>query len=242
MAFKLILLKSDGEATMGSIFRYDNLLPTDRDCGNTDDLNKLTINRNHCVTESNDFFTFYHLYLIDTEANTAASDWFHNKHDNKIGQYGDQCPPQSPYVNKVIASTDKTLRTGGNTRRRENGISTPLPLLSEQSIKLIVDYYNENSELPDEVDIMTEVKYGKIITDISETRSTYEIIKLNSRGEVDIIIPEERVYSLSEILSNIESFSKRLCDYDKDEYYDTEIGVFNNFKERLKEHIKENLK
>ena len=102
---------------------------------------------------------------------------------------------------KIIASTDSSLN---------------LPLLSEQSIKLLIDYYNQFGKMPEFVET-----------------TVWEL-----HNEVDITIPEERKYSREEVeimLKDILNIGMNLRQEQLRGYSD-KSGI-----EVLKEYIKQNL-
>jgi hypothetical protein len=132
----------------------------------------------------------YHLYLIYPNVGIKVDDWCIRFEDNKIFQ------SEHPYsgnlhkglIAKIIATTNRDLRS---LFEGQEVLEEPYSL-SEQSIKLLVDYYNQNNKLPDEFEVETWWETNNQFADI-------EHIKLNSQGDVDITIPEEKMYSKEEV-------------------------------------------
>lgn len=121
------------------------------------------------------------IYLIDESAEIKEKGtWMYSSLLNTIDQYG-RIPRFMDKWSKIIASTDNTI----NHKDSDDEIlgRCQIPYLSEQSIKLLIDYYNKNGKMPDEVEIEIVARlkgYPK-----------YEI-KLNSQGTIDINIPKEK--------------------------------------------------
>lgn len=77
---------------------------------------------------------YQHLYIISGEE-TKANDWYINLHDNKIGQYGEnQTPLQSPWVQKVSATTDPKLNRYIENDRGE-GVDEIFPQIPQSFIE-----------------------------------------------------------------------------------------------------------
>jgi hypothetical protein len=165
-----------------------------------------------------------HIYLIDPNAEIKESDWF--IHDNIVERMPIQQIEDVEYRNahikdllagynctKIICSTDESLE---------------LPLLSSKSIKFLIDYYNKNGKMIDEVEIEIENNSLNFIPEESSGYSGYrctdcnkwvyaknticdcgKIIKLNSQGTVDIVIDEESCSINSEtILSGLKEINQ----------------------------------
>lgn len=143
---------------------------------------------------------YIHLYLIDTDAEIKEGNWYINismrtsnyglhKYDSKrLETISKQFKGQFAVI---ITSTDKSLN---------------ISLLSDQSIKLAIDYFNKTSKKEVEV----EVEYidngyevdmeGIGGMDLGDTCWMEKLeLKLNSEGKVDITIPEEKMYSRKQV-------------------------------------------
>ena len=91
---------------------------------------------------------YQHIYLTYPEAKIEDKNWY----IDDINRVRQAVTSDSWYwesrksYNKIVCSTNKSLliNIGGDT----------LPQLSEQSIKLLIDYYNENGNMPDEVEVV----------------------------------------------------------------------------------------
>ena len=85
------------------------------------------------------------IILIDTEYKTVGGDYYFSHHSKEIDRYGKtQVPPQSPWISKVIASTNNKHE---------------LPQLSASSIDILIGYYNEYGKFPEEVEyVLTNEK------------------------------------------------------------------------------------
>lgn len=125
-----------------------------------------------------------HFYLIDTEAEIKEGDWVYypNNFQNKVLQVSNASISRKWY--KIICSTDKSIK---------------LPQLSKQSIQLLIDYYNSNGKMPDEVEVEMIENPEDFGCDPAYFGEPSHIIKLNPQGEVDITIPEEKMYSKEEV-------------------------------------------
>ena len=97
------------------------------------------------------FGRYHHIYLIDPEAEIKEDSYAYNLSTHtivyvhelecKFTSIGSGMASPVKMLSKVVASTDSALK---------------LPQLSSQAIKFLVDYYNENSKMPDEVEVKTE--------------------------------------------------------------------------------------
>jgi hypothetical protein len=188
MKLKPILLETKDKSTKGDLV--------------IDGTTKLGI---HVGEVSPSFHNKRHIYLTDETAEIKEGDWILFKTSIKpLLVDGKVLTPDMldlPQWKKIIASTDKSLG---------------LPLLSEQSISLLIEYYNKNGKMPESVEVKSEkmALYGRILLPCSpynnESNSDMSIyrdyIKPNSKGEVDISIPEDRMYTKEEIKSLFEKF------------------------------------
>ena len=101
---------------------------------------------------------------------------------------------------KIIATTDTSLN---------------LPQLSEVSIKLIVNYYNENGNVPGEVEIID---------------ADYET--------VDITIPKEKLYTREEVINLVDN-ALASCDIIVYRYPDGTVSRIDeaDFKEWINKNL-----
>lgn len=157
---QVTMLPTNKEAGLGNIYKMINkdiLWDNDEDF-----IGKLFININPNVNKSNDKFQAQHLYILSDEK-IEEGDYVIDSMGELFGPYenGDIIGKEAK---KIIASTDLPLR---------------LPLLSEESIKLLIYYYNREGKMPESVN--THFMSAKA-------------------GTVDITIPEDKVYSRADII------------------------------------------
>jgi len=196
----------------------------------------------------------FEIYLIDEDAEIKEGDWCYNNKIG-LGNYfvdaennthdiictkGITYPFSTPkYIFKVICCTDKFLgwtnigscekgRIIGNKVNGSNGclFRSLLPQLSEQSIILLIDYYNKNSKMPDEVKVRDHLDGCIWNIQSKEFLNKPLELKLNSEGTVDITIPEEKMYNKEEVINLFISY----CSSHR-----------KNSKHKLDKWIKENL-
>jgi len=95
--------------------------------------------------------TPHHLYIL-SEEEIKEGDWYYTPIKRSI----EQCVNKLLIIKggsndvvqlKIIATTDTSLRIGGNTGRRENGISIPIPQPSESFIQKYVEKYNKGEQI-----------------------------------------------------------------------------------------------
>lgn len=162
----------------------------------------------------------YQIYLIDQEADIKEGDWLFDAYylstgekfllvgkDQSVETANLNCGSTQRY-SKIICSTDKSLMTNSLAKKLDPESANlnswedyTLPQLSEQSIKLLIDYYNEQGKMPDKVEI-EEVfvdMFRKIVHPNRVQDGCSKELKLNSQETVDITIPEERMYSKEEV-------------------------------------------
>lgn len=157
-----------------------------------------------------------HFYLIDLEAEIKEGDHAWCTETNEIIQVSEVIQEQHKYRDtngkthydnfdpwkwyKIICSTDKSL---------------DVPQLSAQSIKLLIDYYNKNGKMPDEVAVVKPKDESICRCGIPKSEHLYEKegvvynkyrhpfvpvnTTTNSQGTVEITISEDRVYSRKEM-------------------------------------------
>lgn len=145
--------------------------------------------------------TKFHIYLIDESAEIKEGDWCIHLPTNKLVQ--SSYNRKDNYLQKIIALTDSleiTMDYHGESTTEEDKIcySENLPQLSEQSIKLLLDYCNQNGKMPEYVEV--EEQY--------DTYGWIGNVKLNSQNQVDMTIPEEKVYSRKEVEELFERYFK----------------------------------
>ena len=144
----------------------------------------------------------FHLYLIDPNAEIKEGSYYiSNQAIRKCVRISDSKNYPYIHLNSKKEEIGDFHTWSGNvlatTHKGKNidNVDINLPQLSEQSIKLLVDYYNKNNKMPDEV----EVENAYYDWD-DETRTKDRLYNLtNSQGEVDITIPEEKMYSEEEV-------------------------------------------
>jgi hypothetical protein len=144
-----------------------------------------------------------HLYLIDPNVKIKEGDWCVNNNYDTL--YQPNCRGDISSWNKVLATTDKSLN---------------LLILSKQSIKLLIDYYNKNGKRFDEIEVDTFTDKG-LPNEI--------VVKMN--GTVDITIPEEKMYSREDMLKLRDlanAIINPACDILPDTY-DEEIDNYYNW-------------
>lgn len=142
-----------------------------------------------------------HLYVITDEI-TKGGDWFYNKYDHKIGQYGiRQKPEQSPYVSKIIATTDVSLK-----------IPSGEPYESQDLMKSVIYPTKEMPQIPNSF-IKNYCKAGgikKVLVELEEygeelgsDPAYYGLpshrIKVNSSNEI-VVRPIKDSWTIEEIL------------------------------------------
>jgi hypothetical protein len=150
----------------------------------------------------------YNIYLTDQNVKIEEGDWFikdkmicqcNETTQNELG-----CIPNNEvYCNtqtyfdrrnciKILVTTDKDLiikECFGCSSKVKGGYKCrceKLPLLSSQSIKLLVDYYNRERKMPDEVEV-EYIKPKYVNSNFTKPYANKEI-KLNLQGEVEIKI------------------------------------------------------
>ena len=152
---------------------------------------------------------YQHIYLIDSNVKIKEGDRCINNNQDTL--YQPNCLGDLSGWNKIICSTDKSI----NHKDKDDEIlrRCQLSYLSEQSVKLLIDYYNKNGKMLDEVDVeFTEGFYEGVLN----------ILKLNSQGTVDITIPEEKMYSRKEVESLFIKFRMDTRDFNT-EIFDDEL-------------------
>lgn len=134
-----------------------------------------------------------HIILIDPEAEIVEGDLIYDTDCDCID------------IIKVISDKTKDdVKIVTSTNKEHN-----LSLLSDKSIKLLIDYYNSNEKMSEWVEIETwwELEPGN---NPGDRKYDVEYIKLNPQGTVDIIIPEvkEKLYTKEEMMKKIADFGK----------------------------------
>lgn len=188
---------------------------------------------------------YQNIYLIDETAEIRDADWYivlvnelmeiHQR--GKKDKSGIRFIEGNSWIKgckKIISSTDPSLG---------------LPLLSEQSIKLLIDYYNKNGKMLESVnieeDLIPTLMEGRRWDDKEASkpdgnRSFYmkSEIKLNSRGTIDISISEKKMYSKEEVEEIIINSNRSILELYAN---DTDVDENDLFEMSFK-WIKENLK
>lgn len=132
-----------------------------------------------------------HLYLIDTNAEIKG--YYHDSILNAIRHTGGAEYEQNSITNTVISTTNKSLN---------------LPLFSEQSIKLAIDYFNRIGKK--EVEICAEIIIGENNKTGSKWHPNYNIY-------YDITIQEEKMYSKEEVIKLLNKLNNTLNISDESE-------------------------
>lgn len=159
-----------------------NLIMRDNKLYTCDQLNQLQL---HGKVEGN---RAYNIVLIDTEAEIVDGDWY---------CYEDYISG----ISKLIGGISNIPISGcgsnfTNSRKPKKIISSTnkshnLPQLSEESIELLISYYNQHKRMYDIVEVNTwwELEPGDRPSD-----RKYDVkhVELNKQGEVDITIPNLR--------------------------------------------------
>lgn len=153
--------------------------------------------------------SYAYFYLIDPNAEIKEGDWVIRFYDGNPQQIGMATPKgdelkriRDKRVFKVIASTDSSLiiNAGAETIASASGFKqsfnklTTLPLLSEQSLKLAIDYFNRTGKR--EVEMEVEEIHEKIAIYNFAMGLDEEVIskiKFNPEGKVDITLPQEKI-------------------------------------------------
>lgn len=158
------------------------------------------------LMHSKEYFDCYDIILIDTKAKIVESEWFVNEqiyNGIAIWQHNGKIAPNSN-PRKIISSTNEDLR---------------LPQLSEQSIQLLINYYNEHKCMPESVNVeeyfdikapiieeyegfivqaqderdleskITKIAFGQVKGFLT-THNCPKRISFNPQGTVDLTIPE----------------------------------------------------
>lgn len=184
------------------------------------------------IIDGEDFIGI-NLYLIDTDAEIEEDDYYIGS-ENKIIYtskeiYYDLFSILKDANNsicwkskgKILASTDKSLN---------------LPIISEYSIKLAIDYFNRIGKKEIEVEIEEKIENEVLwsANGLSHGANNYgkpRIPKLNQEGKVDITIPEEKMYSREKVINLCTNAYQRGLE-DKEDYFSHDIS--NWLKENLK--------
>ena len=153
--------------------------------------------------------TYQNFYLIDPNAEIELNDYYYTKETNQIFQaYCESLVEGANNLNnccKIIATSDKELNIFYPCNQPECGkqkchcYTDLLPQLSNQSKLLLIDYYNREGKIPDEVEIKEENYCTKLPSFEDPSGLFSQRIKLNPQGEVDINITEEKMYSREEV-------------------------------------------
>lgn len=147
---------------------------------------------------------YHHLYIVDLEAEIKIGD--HCIMEDVlmnpviVQTEADRCnnhPTISPYCFKVICSTDKLIDGWDYKNDIPGGdhYNKFLPQLSEQSIKLLIDYYNKYKKMPDEVEIIIHKEEYPGKDDPCDYCIEVDTM-LNPQGTVDVTIPEDSIINL----------------------------------------------
>lgn len=157
------------------------------------------------------YHTNQHIYLIDPGADIKEGDWVYSWETIIKWNSQKQGTISLTEYSKIICSTDKylgwtnigTCEKGRIIGNKVNGsnrclFEPILPQLSEQAIKLFIDYYNENGKMPDEINIEminnlhTHIPSGKYWQDESvimkcDISKPDEYIKVNLKEQLILL-------------------------------------------------------
>jgi hypothetical protein len=137
---------------------------------------------------SNMVYYSQHLYFLSNEE-IKKGDWCIVTKSHKdllkgdIFQYNGNHSIDSYNVKKIIVTTDTSLRIGGGTGRREDGVSISLPQPSKSFIQAYIKAYNENKPI---IKVLVEMEGigGKMINDKLVPIAFKS--KINSSNEITI--------------------------------------------------------
>lgn len=229
MKAKVIMLPTEDKTNVGLVIKEWDEMPEniEHELGTLEIVFPLHVNQK--------YYKCQHLYLIDPNAEIKEDDWCFNNNDptGRVVQANkSNLSSIQEWWNKIIATTDKLPLEPYQGHYKDVDCTNYIPQLSEQSINLLVDYYNKNGKMPDEVEVDTRYFHGNGYYDESELdgsqKELYSLmkeIKLNHQGEVDITVPEERTYTRKEVRGLIidmyvklipEGYSKKLIQWLKD--------------------------
>lgn len=134
---------------------------------------------------------YFDIILVDPEAEIVEGDYILNPEENIIEIYAKNKQNISKYIYyKITCGTN---------------VPNCLNKLSEQSIKLLIDYYNEHKCMPEWIEIDYTPYY-----ETNMVKSIEGAIKLNQQGKVDITITEvkEKLYTEEEVLFIIDEYDE----------------------------------
>lgn len=151
-----------------------------------------------------DEFKFVNLYLIDTDTEIKEGDIM--LFDNIIIEKHFNWKDKSQCY-KILSSTN-------------NSAKLDLPQLSEQSIKLAIDYFNRTGKR--EVEVAIEEYESNALYNYGVKVSSYRRMKRNVEGKVDITIPEENDKT-GEYFDLLKKFTKDFSLYRGIQILDSEI-------------------
>lgn len=181
----------------------------------------------------------FNLYITD-DSKIKEGDWYiHNQNGSeRLLQCNSKVLPMN--AKKIIATTDTSLKLGGNTGKRQDGISIPLPQIPKQFIGYYINEYNKGNKI--ERVLVEFESYHGINTSIAEINAISGDDSMNWRGRGDLRDFKLKLSPTNEI--SIKPVENKV--YTRDE---VEKLIYSAMKSRnytplieFNEWIKENLK
>ena len=130
----------------------------------------------------------FNIYLINPEVEIKEGDWY----IDDCGEVRKSITSDKEYwsrrkdYNKIIASTDSSLITGYTVDFNSKEIY--FPQLSEQAIKLLIDYYNKNGCMPEFIEVETGGNHLEFLEYCSNNGFSYD----ESFGWYETLYPGHR--------------------------------------------------
>lgn len=148
-----------------------------------------------------------HLYITSNDE-IKEGDWviFLDRKLLYQVEYTSQC---ADYNNdndckKIIATTNNSLRIGGNTGKRENGISIPLPQIPQQFIEYFITEYNKGNII---IKVLVEYEItpmGKVIIEYGAEEKDVASLTLNPDNTINIKPVKIEMYSRDKVIKLLE--------------------------------------
>lgn len=161
---------------------------------------------------------YYHLSVL-VDGKTNSGDWWYNIHDNKIGQYGNEQKniPQSPYVKKIIATTDESLK---------------LPKPSPAFIEKYVEEYNKGNQI---TEVMVEYESVEYTRSMPMIHQKYYVDQLKVNKDNTITIKKVKdSWTREEV---IRLLTKAIKDCEEYELFNHWNGEYRNLDKWIEENI-----
>jgi hypothetical protein len=168
--------------------------------------NELSINWTHDLAKFDDA-TYQQIYILSDEE-IKEGDWCYGM--DGIFQYkGKINLPDIELPKKIVTTTDKRLKIGGGTGKREDGISIPLPQPSQSFIEHFVAEYNRGNVIT-KVMVEYEMMYRDMTGEhkaLMLVGTEYPKLKINSDNTINISMPKDS-WSREEVIELIQKYSK----------------------------------